>query len=319
VYRQRRVFAALHDEVERNADESLIHRLLAWLMKHFWPQYNAHTFVLSRQQEYEADRTAAKLVGAKWIASGLIRTSLLGHWIGETYWPKFFKQADTAYKPSFMPYGLMREAFQANYDAWATSARLTSEWQQPSGLLDTHPCLRERCEAVGESAALPPKLDVTAADAILGGFARQLYKEFDERWWNESQQSWQERHDHVARALAKIATFSARPIEDLSVKELEEYADLSLDVESPQAAKPIYQHWLGRTGGPYPKAAYAYGMILLDENNDEGLEHLTSAARADASAIEAVAYRGYDYVYKSKGEDAARVWWDKMVAMSNAH
>jgi Zn-dependent protease with chaperone function len=317
VYRQRRVFAALHEQVAKNADESLIHAFIAWMMKHFWPPYQAHTFVLSRQQEYEADRTASKLVGAKWIASGLVRTELLGKWISETYWPKFFKQADQSYKPSFMPFGLMREAFASNYDAWATQLALTKAWQVPSGLLDTHPCLRERCEAVGETASIPPRLDVTAADAILGAFSRQLNKEFDESWWRDAQHEWQKRHDYVMKARETIIKLGERQIEDLKLEELQELASLKVDIESPSAAKPVYAHWLGRTGGPYPKAAYAYGMILLDEKNDEGLEHLMNAARADESAVEAVAYRGYDYIFETKGEAQAKLWWEKMVAMSS--
>jgi Zn-dependent protease with chaperone function len=317
VYRQRRVFAALHDQVERNADDSIVHSFIAWLMNHFWPRYNAYTFVLSRQQEYEADRTAAKLVGAKWIASGLIRTALLGRWIGETYWPKFYKQAESSATPHFMPFGVMRRTFDASYPDWATQEALGRAWRQQSGLLDTHPCLRERCEAVGEAAKLPEPVEHTAAEAILGSLAKKLNKEFDQNWWDEMRGDWTTRHRQAVEAAATIAKYDARPIEDLSLTELHEYATLKWDYDAPKSAKPIYAHWLSRTGGPYPKAAYAYGIILLDEKNDEGLEHLMNAARADATAIESVAYRGYDYIFETKGEAAAKVWWDKMVAMSN--
>jgi hypothetical protein len=42
-----------------------------------------------------------------------------------------------------------------------------------------------------------------------------------------------------------------------------------------------------------------------------------NAARRDASAIGAVAYRGYDYTFETKIEARAKPSWAKKVARSN--
>ena len=44
---------------------------LAFFFRHFFPRFNARAFVLSRQQEFEADRAAHEIVGARASAEGL--------------------------------------------------------------------------------------------------------------------------------------------------------------------------------------------------------------------------------------------------------
>lgn len=64
---------------------------MAGALNRFWPYYNAHAFVESRQNEYEANVTGTELTGADPNASRLIRGYLLGQWMAEAFWPKFCK------------------------------------------------------------------------------------------------------------------------------------------------------------------------------------------------------------------------------------
>ncbi|MCA3079322.1 MAG: hypothetical protein ING71_11080 [Rhodocyclaceae bacterium] len=50
-------------------------------------------------------------------------------------------------------------------------------------------------------------------------------------------------------------------MEDLKPEERQELASQKWDIESHAASKPIYATALGRTSGPYPKAACTYGML----------------------------------------------------------
>ncbi|GHT96621.1 hypothetical protein FACS1894116_14040 [Betaproteobacteria bacterium] len=185
VYRQRLTFGALYDQVVESAEDNLINRGIAWLLQGFMPYYNAYTFVLSREDEYEADRTATEMVGGEVNAQGLIRGELLGRWIQEEFWPKLYQQADSRDKPAFMPFGSMRSAFKAAYPEWATGERLAAAWRVRSDLHDTHPALRERVDAIGAKEALPRCVDKTAADVLLGATAKLLMNEFDRHWWED--------------------------------------------------------------------------------------------------------------------------------------
>ena len=96
IYRQRRTLLALYEQVEDMSESSWAHELMYNVLRRFMPRYDAYTFVLSRQQEYEADKTASEIAGAKHNATGLIRDELLARWIGENFWPTFYKQARSA-------------------------------------------------------------------------------------------------------------------------------------------------------------------------------------------------------------------------------
>ncbi|MES2934087.1 MAG: M48 family metallopeptidase [Pseudomonadota bacterium] len=313
VYRQRKVFGALHEQVNAAADSSFINAGMASALNRFMPYYNAYTFVLSRQDEYEADRTASDLVGASANASGLIRDTLLGSWIRQEFWPRLFKQADMHAQPLFLPYTQMRSALNDSYDEWATSDRLRVAWQQKSDLHDTHPSMRDRVEATGKNYKLPSQVEVAAAEGMLGPLVVQLAEKFDLEWWEEERKTWETRNRYAQRSIARLHELCSLPLSSLKLQDLQERALLTAEFESPKAAKPILEHLLRQTGGPFPKAAYFYGRILLGENHDAGLDQLEAAAKNDRSLIEPAASAGYAYLLERQGEQAAQLWWAKVM------
>lgn len=316
VYRQRQVFRALDNRVRESAKDNVLDAAISTALAHFMPRYYAYTFVLSRQNEYEADRTAIQLVGAAARANGLIRVALLARWIHHEFWPKLFRQADTAMRPSFMPFNVMRTAFKASYDQWATKENLSAAWMEKSGLLDTHPALRDRVEATGEAAALPTRVDVTAAEALLGAtFTKLLMDELDQQWWQKERPAWEARCKYATRSRARLRELSARPLMQLPLHDLQDFALLTAEFESEQAAKPVLEHLLKQPGGPFPRAAFIYGRILLDEGNLRGLDHLEAAATRDRSIVDDVAHIGYYHLLGAQGEYAAGKWWEKIMAL----
>jgi Zn-dependent protease with chaperone function len=312
IYRQRRTFGALRDQIDSGVEDSFIYAGLAAALDRFAPYYNAYTFVLSRQNEYDADRTATELAGAGPNASGLIRGELLGRWMVDQFWPKFYKQAETKPQPLFKPFSSMRTAFSASYDQWATQDRLAAAWREKSDLHDTHPCLRERVDATGQSKALPLPVDVTAAQALLGPVAKRLADEFDREWWQEEKKPWEARYHYCVRSGERLQALSLQPLKGLPLHDLQELALLKAEFESPQASKPVLEHLLRQPGGPFPKPAYFYGRILLDENNHRGLDYLAEAAR-DRTLLEKVAHIGYYYLLEKSSEEAAQAWWKKVM------
>ena len=314
VYRQRRTFAALHERVDNGAEDSRVYAAIAAALNRFWPYYNAYTFVMSRQDEFDADLTATELVGAGPNASGLIRGDLLGAWIHEEFWPKFYRQADAMPEPTFLPFVTMAKAFNLSFDDWATQDRLTAAWRVKSDLLDTHPCLQERVAAIGEKPALPApvQLQATAAEALLGPFAKDLAVEFDKDWWREQRTRWNSRYLLVTRSKLRLQELTGADMTSMPLHDLQEFALLKAEFDSPQAAKPVLEYMLAKPGGPYPKPSFHYGRILLAERNDDGLSHLLNAAKADRNIVDEVARIGYDYLLANKNEEAGENWVDQL-------
>ncbi|MGW8392182.1 M48 family metallopeptidase [Pseudoduganella sp. HUAS MS19] len=314
IYRQRRLFVALYQHLEGSADESVLSAGVVRALKRIFPYYSAYTFVLSRQDEYEADQTAVEMAGHTASANMLVRARLLGDWIARDFWPSMYENADRLERPPFMPFASMRMAFKANYDEWATKKALDAAWAKPSDLDDTHPCLRDRLDAIDMAPVLPPPLDTCAADVLLAsGVGKKLEAELDQDWWEVNSRGWVHRFRQVKNSRVRIDELSATPLKNLSVQDLMELASLKLEFEETVAAKPALVELMKRAGGPYPRASLMYGRVLVAEGDRRGVDHLREAALNEPRLLEEAAQRGYQFLLERDGEAVAKRWWGSVV------
>jgi len=314
VYRQRRLFVALYEHVESSADDNLVSAVIARSLKRFFPYYSAYTFVLSRQNEYEADQTSVDMAGHTATAQILVRSSLLGDWIARDFWPSMYENADRLEKPPFMPFSSMRLAIKANYDEWATKKALDAAWAERSDLEDTHPCLRERLDAIEMAPVLPPPVDTSAADVMLAsGVGKKLEAELDQDWWEVNSRGWVHRFRQVKTSRERIVELSAKPLADLPLQDLMELASLKLEFEDTASAKPAVVELIKRPGGPYPRASLMYGRVLVAEGDRRGVDHLREAALNEPRLLEEAAQRGYQFLLERDGEAVANRWWGSIV------
>ena len=313
IYRQRRIFKQIATRIEDDSDSTLWHAAMYKAMHAFAPYFYGYTFVLGRQMEYEADRAGAGVTSTQAAASGLIRSQLLGDWLQEDFWPTLYRQADTRDRPTILPYQAMAIAFRMSHDEWATPARLRSAWRHESDVADTHPCLRERIEALGQQPALPARLQRSSATALLGPLGERLASDFDEAWWQSESKAWGERNHHVTRSHVRLRELTSQGLETMQPHELQELARLKSEFESNQAAKPVLQHLLRRPGGPFPLASYVYGQILLEEHNRDGLDYLATAARHDRRLADEALNVGFAYLLEQHGEERAEQWVNSVV------
>ncbi len=314
VYRQRITFGELSRHLENSKDDGIIQAGIYAAIDAFTPYFNAYTFVLSRQDEYDADKTATELVGAKANAASLIRGDLLGNWIHTDFWSTLYKQANQHVEPIFKPYASMQKAFASNYDVWATPAKLQVAWRVQSDLHDTHPCLSDRVLAAGEKPVLPPPVTQSAAQALIGNILPEAIKKFDADWWAHEKAGWQKYHHRAISSRARIQSLSQTAPETLNINDLHELALLSVEFETTDKAKPLLALVLSKSSGNYSKAEFEYGKILLSEKNDAGLAYLEKAAIADKALTEVCTHTAYYYLLEYKGEAAAGLWWEKIYA-----
>jgi hypothetical protein len=311
IYRQRNTLDAVYKNVGSSDNDSPWHAAVAWLLDRFMPYHAAYTFVLARQDEYDADRSASNLTGSAASANALVRSTLQGEWYRASFWPALYRQSETRDSPAFMPYQAMHTAFKMSYAEWATEAGLKRVWKQESGVSDSHPCLRDRIEALGLQAALPPPVTANAASALLGSLATVLVGEFDRAWWASTSREWVSHRRHVSRSRERLDELAALPMEGMALHELQEMAVLRLNLESSKTARPVLEHLLRRPGGPFPKAEYTYGNILLGDGDSNGLTYLRSAACSDRRLSDDALRSGYGYLMETRGVEAAQGWVDE--------
>lgn len=308
IYRQRLTFGAIRDKLASSAEGNWINDLMAAALDRFAPYYNAYTFVLSRQQEYEADATASRIAGEAVNASGLVRDTLLGRWIENIFWPRLYAQADEVEVPRFMPFTAMRTAIGLSYEDWAKPEHLRAALKDESGLLDTHPCLRERLEAMDCKASLPPPLEHSAGESLLGASLRTLIDEFDERWWQAHRADWQRhfrRHTEERQRLAALAT---RDIAGMTSEELYELAQLQYRHADRQAALFSVSQLLERQDAPAARASLLKGKIMLRLGDRQGLDWLVQAMHAEPGLSDEALRAGYTFLQRAFSQAAAEEW-----------
>ena len=117
------------------------------------PYFNAYSFVLARRHEYEADRAAAQIAGARNTAEALTTVDVKGTYLSEKYWPEVFKSADTRAEPERGAYARMSAALCEALPAQDASAYLLRALSRETGYDDTHPSLSARLAALGFGAS----------------------------------------------------------------------------------------------------------------------------------------------------------------------
>ncbi|MFN7855981.1 MAG: M48 family metallopeptidase, partial [Acidovorax sp.] len=107
-------------------------------MRWYFPRFSARTFALARQDEYEADGIAARLLGRDVTAAALIEIEVRGAWLRSEFWRAHWSAAAGSLLP-VGPYRRMRKLLAAPPDAAFANDALRQALKRLSNLDDTHP------------------------------------------------------------------------------------------------------------------------------------------------------------------------------------
>jgi Zn-dependent protease with chaperone function len=264
----------------------LVVKFINW----FWPRFNAHAFVLSRANEYEADAVAAQLGGAKNIASALLRIEQHHRHLEEAFWPGVWKLANVEPLPPTGVYLRLRDTLRAGpADAdgrqWVVQAfRLTTT------NADTHPCLTDRWRALGRLHELPapmllPAPQPSAAEVLLGPALESIRDDVEQRWRKDCEAPWRDRHARataLSHRLTSIDTTVATAAAD--VDRLWDKARVLIDLHGDDGAKPLLREVLALRPD-HPAANFHLGRMLLEADDAEGEELMHRAMNEDDQLV----------------------------------
>lgn len=306
IYHSRLLWAQVQASFSENAGliESLITRFLRWYI----PLFQAYSFVQARQDEYEADRIAAGVVGRQTMADALIAQVVRGRFIEERFWQDFWSRAAHREAPPFLPHASMRTALHLGLSPEDALRWFTEAMQNKTGTHDTHPCLRDRILALDTGAELPPNALHSAAQSLLGDLLGRLQQEFDALWFQHNEHAWRLRHHAVHSARETVQRMSMLETDQLRPDELAHFG-MALDTLGRQhEALPLLckaaQH-------PHGSADVAMAAArLLHEQGDERLTHYLELAVQRNNEYSARASQEVSSFYKRRGEeDKAQYWW----------
>lgn len=275
-----RMWSDVFERIQRPAAGRL-DRAVRWAAAGFagwyWPRLHARSLVLSRVQEYQADREAASLCGAETMAWALWRMECLIPWLSERFWPDLHQEAVHRPEPPADVLDRMRAALET-----PPAPEEAARWKgrglgRATGHDETHPAFLDRARALGRSAdgfreaGFPEAARPSAAEALLGEDRGAIERELAAHWQQGARASWRDRHYRAAaEARRRGPGETAAPVPDPSdAIALWEAARTAADLQGPAAAEPLLRAVLGRDPR-HPGAGVLLGHHRMGLGDPEG-------------------------------------------------
>src|SRR5881296_941171 len=214
--------------------------LFDWFLERWWPYFNAYSFVLAREREYEADRFAASIAGKEIFARSLGTSYVMDEFLSRRFWPGVYRAAEERPEPPGDVLTALARALGTGPAPDDARRWLEAALRRRTGLVDTHPALAERLGALRiiTRAAEPRRTTgPTAAEHYLGARLESLTAAVDAAW---------------------------------------QRVQIVLDLDGEEEALPLLRDLVARAPDHGP-ASFALGQILADRDDASAIAHLERA------------------------------------------
>lgn len=292
IYRLRMSWSRVFDKLHTSQPGTII-SFFRWMFLKFvdwyWPRFNAYAFVLSRANEYEADRVAVEWVNALPAAEALFRTECFGVRLNDQFWTDL---TESAKKEPTVPDDIVdRMVSILNTEiAVAISSRyLTQATQKLTSNIDTHPSLADRLKALGFEvdqflrSGFPRPPAICAADVLLGPAMRLIAHDVNADWQKGNTLRWQNVFHQARRLERQYDSRNDGPqvdqdagtklIDPAAVEKLWEKAKAICDLQSVSAAELLLRNILDHMPD-HLLANMTLGSHLIERHEVEGEQRL---------------------------------------------
>jgi Zn-dependent protease with chaperone function len=274
LYRARRAWQSLAEDAfskDSSSDE-----LMSWITRGFagWyaPRFFARSFALARQEEYTADRWAAKMVGKDVMGHALVEIALRSKMHAYDFWRRYWQTAAHHPRPEKMPLAWAAAGGMGVPQAQHVQRSFAQIRAEKATHDDTHPTTRERAQALGQKLELPPP-SITNAAFLFGKALDAAIDHFDKKWWLHQRKMWELSHAAAQLDLAQFERLRAAQ-RHLSADELVEMAALQDQLFPQQSAEQIYMMAVQKDDR---NAVARWGLVrhLADRNDPLALQNLS--------------------------------------------
>lgn len=288
IYQLRHTWFDLVERFQANGQGGSL--LFSKFFNWYAPFFRAYSFVLARNNEYEADRCAAELAGAPNAAQALINLEIKGSYLQEHFWPNFYKQAIDRPEPPDNTITKMVQKLAEQIPELDAKLWLDLGLTEKTNNEDTHPCLRDRLTAfgylpIGYDLTLPPPAKPTAAQYFFGNSLTSFTQLLDAKWEQQITPYWQLIYQKVQKRLQNFQTLTAKAkTQSLTIGSTWKYAQLTAEFQGSKAAIPLYETVL-RQQPQHIGANFNLGKILLEEQDIQGIKYIETAMEIDPEVV----------------------------------
>ena len=311
IYRTRLSWAKLNHGLRD--DEGPVAAATQAFLRWYFPRFSAKTFALARQDEYEADRIAGKLLGKDVAAAALTEIAIKGNWVASEFWPGHWSAASASALP-LGPYVAMRKLLALPLPDDFARETLRQTLRRISDVDDTHPVLRDRLEALEGSKGLPSWSSRPALELLGAGSAKWI-AHFDKQWCKDNATDWKQHHAYLGRVRARAETLAASAARN-NAEEMVELGDLQRRLSVRADVRGHYERALqitpGHAGGLrglvqcLPGTERALRLDCLGQLFDHSMPNRWWACRVAVAELEKPAADG------SLDEKALKRWRERL-------
>ncbi len=268
IYRTRMAWMRMHQGL--GDDGNVVAAASNAFMRWYLPRFAARSFALARQDEYEADRIAGRLVGREVAAAALIEIEVRGTWMERHFWERHWSKAADHPVP-VGPYRSLRKRLARMPEPAFANDALRQALKRLSNVDDTHPGLRDRLESL-EAPPILPEWSGGSAMELLGDDAKRWIAHFDKQWCRDHATEWKQHHAWLAQVRERVQKLTAQQAQS-NADEMVELARLSRHLDPRALVQPLYALALQRSPG---HAGALRGLVqsLPDEDRQGKLQCL---------------------------------------------
>ena len=268
IYRTRMAWMRMHQGL--GDDGNVVAAASNAFMRWYLPRFAARSFALARQDEYEADRIAGRLVGREVAAAALIEIEVRGTWMERHFWERHWSKAADHPVP-VGPYRSLRKRLARMPEPAFANDALRQALKRLSNVDDTHPGLRDRLESL-EAPPILPEWSGGSAMELMGDDAKRWIAHFDKQWCRDHATEWKQHHAWLAQVRERVQKLTAQQAQS-NADEMVELARLSRHLDPRASVQPLYALALQRSPG---HAGALRGLVqsLPDEDRQGKLQCL---------------------------------------------
>ena len=270
IYRTRLSWGRLYESMQDSANPIAV--MTQAFLRWYSPRFVARSFALARQDEYEADRVAAKLLGKAEVVDSLVEIEIKHEWFANDFWLQHWTRAADQATP-LAPYSAMQRLLTLPPEPQFAKQAFHGAVQRVSSVDDTHPVLRERVAALtGERPRLPQKWSSRGSLSLLGKRGAHWLAHFDKLWCEDNAGEWTRLHARLGRSRERLGVLKAREV-SLGLGEMVEMANLTVCLQPGAPVSAIYQQVLERDP-LHADALIGVAQALTNEDPERSLQYL---------------------------------------------
>lgn len=314
IYRLRQSWSNIHHAfIQANAwGTEIISKFFAW----YAPYFAGYSYVLARDNEYEADYIASQLTSREATASALVSVNVLGEFTQQHFWKPLFARPYTQAQPESQIYTLLRQFYQqidVNTEDFKRYLRLALHRKTDAN--DTHPALMARLKAL--KLAHLPSSDAHETKAItwLEPELDHILKYFNRQWVDTYGAQWDDLHERSKLARETVNQLKMRLYEELSAHERWQLAQLTDEYLIEQDALPLYQQYAQTYPEQLP-AQLAIGQLLLERDDPNGMSYIEQAMREPSLQL-AAAEAAWRFYHKRQQTEHSQAWLVQLEAATD--